>query len=153
MLLNMMVGLSGAFCFCNSVIVFLHLEMKHYSSCCKGDRFSPPVFSSPVTSGYNLISLRTLHAENNLLQIPSAPSTSLQNFPGEISVLWRGLCILKQAGRFEIVSSQLNTFNPRRKPVSRGIGEDSILEAWDQPSTRAERPIPICHKFQGPRKG
>lgn len=133
----MVVGLSGTFCFCKSVIVFLHLERKYYSPRCKGDCISPQIFSGPVNLGCNLIALRTIHAENNLLQTLSAPLLAFKISP-EKSPSCGEICTPKQAGQFEIVSSQLNTFNPRLKSISSGIGKDPIVEAWEAPTARAE---------------
>lgn len=130
----MVVGFSAAFCSCNSVRTFLHLEMKHYSSCYRGDPLSPQIFSSLANLGYNFIHC-TQNCPCRKQSSPNSFSISpcFQNFPREISLLWRNLCILKQAGHFEIVSSQLNNFKPSLTSISGRRGEQSTMEACEEP--------------------
>lgn len=147
------VGLSDAFCFCNSVIVFLHLEMKHSSSCCTRDpNLSPNIFQ-PAEFGVQLNCPQNCPCRKQSSPNSFSISTCFQNFPREISLLWRNLCILKQAAQFEIVSLQLNNSKPSLQSISGGRGEESTVEACEQPQATAEWVISICHKFKDPEWG
>ena len=150
-LFNMVVSLSGTFWSCNSVIVFLHLEMEHYSSYRRGDPIFPQIFSSLANLGYNLITLRIVHAENNLLQTLSASFLAFKISPekspccGGICAYWNRQDNLKLCLHSWMISSQAwsplaveDERNPPWKPV---ISLKQEQSGWSR------------YGFKGSRKG
>lgn len=138
---------NGATWYCSTTLDIV----QHYSSYRRGDPTSPQIFPSLANLGYNLIALRTVHAESNLPSTLSASPLAFKISPekspccGGMCAYWNRQANLKLCLYRWVISSQ--AWSPRAVEVERNLPGKPVT------SLKQEQSGWYWHGFQGPREG